>query len=73
MTFSDYRPLPQLDHYDRRILDDEDYDNMSMSDRLAAEQELRRRDRELGIIRRDDRELFYDESDDDEVIRLIIS
>ncbi|KAL3278145.1 hypothetical protein HHI36_013488 [Cryptolaemus montrouzieri] len=63
---NDYRPMPHLDRYDDRILDEDDYDQMSVGDRLAAEAELRRRDREMGIIRRDDRELFYEESDEDE-------
>lgn len=58
--------MPHLDRYDDRILDDEDYDQMSVGERLAAEEDLRRRDREMGITRRDDRELFYDESDDEE-------
>jgi DNA replication licensing factor MCM2 len=57
--------MPHLDRYDGRIVDDEEYDLMSIEDRLAAESELRRQDRERGIFRRDDRELFYDESDDD--------
>lgn len=60
--------MPHLDRYDERMLDEDEYDNMSVGDRLAAEEALRRRDREMGIYRRDDRELFYDESDEDEVI-----
>ncbi|KAF7268896.1 DNA replication licensing factor Mcm2 [Rhynchophorus ferrugineus] len=63
---NDYRPMPHLDHYDERILDDEEYDNISISGRLAAEQELRARDRDMGILRRDDRELFYDREDDED-------
>ncbi|XP_019880539.1 DNA replication licensing factor Mcm2 [Aethina tumida] len=63
---NDYRPMPHLDRYDERMLDEDEYDNMSVGDRLAAEEALRRRDREMGIYRRDDRELFYDESDEDE-------
>lgn len=63
---SDYRAMPHLDRYDERILDEDEYDDMNMEDRLAAEEELRRRDREMGILRRDDRELFYDRSDDEE-------
>lgn len=63
---NDYRPMPHLDQYDDRILDEEDYDNMSVSERLAAESELRQRDREMGILRRDDRELFYDREDDED-------
>lgn len=58
--------MPQLDRYDERILDEDDYEVMSVGERLAAEEDLRRRDREQGIFRRDDRELFYDESDDEE-------
>lgn len=59
--------MPHLDRYDAGNLDEEDYDMMSVGERLAAEEELRRRDREQGIFRRDDRELFYDQSDDEEV------
>lgn len=58
--------MPHLDRYDDRILDEDEYDQMSIGERLAAEEELRRRDRDLGILRRDDRELFYDQSDDEE-------
>lgn len=63
---NDYRPMPHLDRYDERILDEDEYDSMSVGDRLAAEAELRQRDRELGILRRDDRELFYDKDDDED-------
>ncbi|XP_044738777.1 DNA replication licensing factor Mcm2 [Chrysoperla carnea] len=63
---NDYRAMPELDRYEADNLDDEDYDLMSEGDRQAAEAELRRRDREQGIVRRDDRELFYEESDEDE-------
>ncbi|CAH0552587.1 unnamed protein product [Brassicogethes aeneus] len=63
---NDYRAMPHLDHYDNRNIDEDDYENMSIGDRMAAEEELRKRDRDAGIYRRDDRELFYDESDDDE-------
>lgn len=58
--------MPHLDRYDERILDNEEFDQMSVGERLAAEDELRRRDREMGIIRRDERELFYDESDEED-------
>ncbi|KAK9747391.1 Mini-chromosome maintenance protein 2 [Popillia japonica] len=63
---NDYRPMPGLDRYDIDNLDEEEYDIMSENDRRAAEEELRRRDREMGITRRDDRELFYDKSDEEE-------
>lgn len=59
--------MPALDRYDAGNLDDDDYEPMSQGERLAAEEELRRRDREMGILRRDDRELFYDMSDEEEV------
>lgn len=59
--------MPHLDRYDPAMLDDDaDYD-LDMEDRLAAEAEMRRRDREQGILRRDDRELFYDASDDEDM------
>lgn len=58
----DYRPMPGLDRYDNEDLDDENYDAMSIGDRAAAEQELRRRDRDEGRIRRDDRDLLYGKS-----------
>lgn len=59
--------MPALDRYDPAILDDEEYDNLSQSERLAAEEMMRRRDKEAGIVRRDDREIFYDMSDEEEV------
>ncbi|XP_049885580.1 DNA replication licensing factor Mcm2 [Pectinophora gossypiella] len=62
---ADYRPLPGLDRYDDEDLDEDDYDPMSIEDRVAAEQELRRRDRDEGRMRRDDRGLFYDHSDEE--------
>ena len=48
MLFRDYRAIPELDQYDREILDAEDYSDLSMSERLAAEREMRKRDREEG-------------------------
>ncbi|KAK5650844.1 hypothetical protein RI129_001873 [Pyrocoelia pectoralis] len=63
---TDYRPMPGLDRYDTANLDDEDYDDLSPSGRLAAEIEMRQRDRDQGVYRRDDRELFYDKTDEDE-------
>lgn len=63
---NDYRPMPELDHYDPAILDDEDYSELSQGERLAAEAEMRRRDRAKGIIHRDDRDLGFEQSDDDD-------
>lgn len=57
--------MPALDRYDGEGIDMDEYDDMSQGDRLAAEQQMRRRDQELGLVRRDDRELFYDGSDDE--------
>lgn len=51
--------MPALDRYDREELDDEDYDPMSIEDRLAVEQELRRRDREEVLGRRGEDNLIY--------------
>ncbi|XP_037949487.1 DNA replication licensing factor Mcm2 [Teleopsis dalmanni] len=62
---NDYRPMPELDHYDPALLDEEDYDDMSQGERLAAEAEMQRRDRAKGI-HRDDRDLGFDDSDDDD-------
>ena len=45
---NDYRAMPALDRYDRNLLDEDDYDMMSESDRAAAEAAMRKRDRELG-------------------------
>lgn len=59
LYYSDYRPMPALDRYDNEDLDDEDYDAMDAQDRVAAEQALRRRDRDEGRVRRDDRDLLY--------------
>lgn len=51
---NDYRAMPELDRYEANDLDDEDYDQMSEGDRRAAEVELRRRDREMGMLYFDD-------------------
>lgn len=50
--------MPALDRYDRDVLDDEDYSDISQADRRAAEQTMRRRDREEGA-RRGDADLLY--------------
>lgn len=53
---NDYRPMPELDYYDGRDLDEEAYSDISQADRRAAEEEMRRRDRgkllEHHLIRR---------------------
>jgi hypothetical protein len=47
-TPRDYRRIDELDRYDAAQMDDEQYSDLSMSERLAAERELRKRDREEG-------------------------
>lgn len=59
--------MPALDYYDPAQLDDADYDEMSVGERRAAEEMMRRRDGEAGITRRDDREIYYDMSDEEDV------
>lgn len=54
----DYRPMSALDRYDPNLLDDSEYSEMSQDERVAAETEMRKRDRAAGIIR-DDRDLLY--------------
>ena len=50
-TCSDYRHIPELDRYDQRGLDENsDFSAMSEGDRRAAEEEMRRRDREEGRV-----------------------
>uniref|UniRef100_A0A663LL43 DNA replication licensing factor MCM2 n=2 Tax=Athene cunicularia TaxID=194338 RepID=A0A663LL43_ATHCN len=65
----DYRPIPELDVYEAEglALDDEDVEELTASQREAAEREMRQRDRELqqgmGRMRRG---LLYDSDDEDE-------
>ena len=42
--------MPELDVYDQDNLDDEDFSEMSESQRQAAEREMRQRDREEGRL-----------------------
>jgi DNA replication licensing factor MCM2 len=52
--------MPAFDRYETDVLDDEEYDDISQSERAAAEAAMRRRDRDEGILtRRDDLELIY--------------
>ena len=50
--------MSALDRYDPNLMDDEDYSELSQGERAAAEAEMRKRDRDAGILR-DDRDLFY--------------
>lgn len=47
------------------MLDESEYSELSQADRVAAEAEMRRRDRDQGV-HRDDRDLVYDRDDDDD-------
>ncbi|KDR16761.1 DNA replication licensing factor Mcm2 [Zootermopsis nevadensis] len=67
---ADYRPMPALDRYEPDVLDDEEYDDISQTERAAAEAVMRRRDREEEILtRRGDLELIYEDSDEEEAPR----
>ncbi|ESO07377.1 hypothetical protein HELRODRAFT_191161 [Helobdella robusta] len=64
----DYRAIPELDRYEADGLDEnDDLSDLSMNDRLAAEREMRQRDRdELAATGRMRPGLLYDESDDED-------
>ena len=47
----DYRQIPDLDVYDTKHFDDSEYSEISLGDRIAAEAEMRRRDREAGRLK----------------------
>lgn len=61
--FRDYRAIPALDQYEAEglDLDDEDLSELSPGARAAAEEAMRRRDREQGISGRLRRGLLYGE------------
>ena len=40
--------MPHLDQFDPNLLDEDEYENMSMDERAAAEALMRKRDREEG-------------------------
>lgn len=48
LIHSDYRHIPELDVYDRDNLDDSEYSMLSEGDRMAAEAQMRKRDRDEG-------------------------
>lgn len=65
---ADYRAIPQLDIYDRSILDDdEEQSELDIEGRRDAESEMRKRDRESGVAAgRGRRGLLYDDDEDEE-------
>ena len=46
----DYRPIPALDVYNQEDLDEEDYSDISETQRAAAEREIRQREKEEGVL-----------------------
>ena len=59
-TCRDYRAIPALDVFEGEGVDDDDYSDLSMSERLAAERDMRKRDREEGLATgRMRRDLLY--------------
>ncbi|KAG8435912.1 hypothetical protein GDO86_007128 [Hymenochirus boettgeri] len=63
----DYRPISELDRYEDEGLDDEDAEDLTASQREAAEQAMRVRDREMGHeVGRMRRGLLYDSDEEDE-------
>ncbi|KAM9324411.1 DNA replication licensing factor MCM2 [Gastrophryne carolinensis] len=63
----DYRPISELDVYEAEGLDDEDVEDLTASQREAAEQAMRMRDRETGRdLGRMRRGLLYDSDDEEE-------
>uniref|UniRef100_A0A8C5PQY1 DNA replication licensing factor MCM2 n=1 Tax=Leptobrachium leishanense TaxID=445787 RepID=A0A8C5PQY1_9ANUR len=63
----DYRAISELDIYEAEGLDDEDMEELTASQREAAEQAMRLRDREMGRdIGRMRRGLLYDSDDEEE-------
>lgn len=61
--FRDYRPIPALDQYEMEglDLDEEELSELSPGARAAAEEAMRRRDREQGLSGRLRRGLLYGE------------
>ncbi|XP_053325111.1 DNA replication licensing factor MCM2 [Spea bombifrons] len=63
----DYRPISELDVYEAEGLDDEDAEELTASQRDAAEQAMKIRDRESGHdLGRMRRGLLYDSDDEEE-------
>ncbi|KAM9800563.1 DNA replication licensing factor MCM2 isoform X1 [Syngnathus typhle] len=64
----DYRAIPALDRYEAEglDLDEEDLVELSPGARAAAEEAMRRRDRERGLSGRLRRGLLYDSEDEDD-------
>ncbi|KAG7268402.1 hypothetical protein CRUP_016276 [Coryphaenoides rupestris] len=64
----DYRAIPELDRYEAEglDLDEEELSELSPGARAAAEEAMRRRDRQQGLSGRVHRGLLYDSEDEDD-------
>ena len=47
----DYKAIPELDHYDSQYLDERDYSELSLADRINAETEMKVREKAEGRVR----------------------
>lgn len=68
----DYRPIPALDQYEAEGLDmdEDDLSELSPGARAAAEEAMRRRDREEGISGRLRRGLLYGGGGDGDIVQM---
>jgi len=65
----DYRHIPELDTYDRKYLDEENYSELSLADRINAEAAMKQRDKDEGRLegrRRKGFDLFDASSEPDD-------
>lgn len=65
----DYQAMPELDRFEEEGIDDNgELSDLSMSERMAAEREMRKRDREeMAATGRMRRGLLYEDSDEEDV------
>ena len=65
----DYRHIPELDTYDNKYLDEQNYSELSLADRINAEAAMKQRDKEDGRLqgrRRKGYDLFDASSEPDD-------
>lgn len=64
----DYRHIPELDTYDAKYLDEQNYSELSLADRINAEAAMKQRDKEAGRLhsRRKGFDLFDASSEPDD-------
>lgn len=66
---NDYRQIPELDTYDNKYLDEQNYSELSLADRINAEAAMKQRDKEEGRLqgrRRKGYDLFDASSEPDD-------